>query len=96
MPALVGMTMVLVVLSGALPLESKGLIAKISRFVPSHWANNALSSSIDLVQLNMVTDSKLRSDWQSSIENLNTCLVIVGLFSILFALVTLVRVKRSR
>ena len=32
MPALVGLTMVLVVLSGALPLESKGLVAQFSKF----------------------------------------------------------------
>ena len=96
MPALVGMTMVLVVLSGALPLESKGLIAQLSKFVPSHWANNALSASIDLVQLNLVTDTKLQSDWQSTVTNLTTSLSIVGLFSIVFVLTALIKVKRSR
>jgi hypothetical protein len=96
MPALVGMTMVLVVLSGALPLESKGMISQISRFVPSHWANNALSSSIDLVQLNMVTDSILRANWESSIENLTTCLLVVGAFSFIFAIASLAKIKRSR
>ena len=96
MPALVGMTMVLVVLSGALPLESKGLIAEISQFVPSHWANNALSASIDLVQLNMVTDTTLRRNWESSVQNLTTCILIIGVFSLLFVIATLAKVKRSR
>ena len=57
MPALVGMTMVLVVLSGALPLQSGGLVGQISRFVPSHWATNALSASVDIVQLGFISDS---------------------------------------
>jgi hypothetical protein len=96
MPALVGMTMVLVVLSGALPLESKGLIAQISRFVPSHWANNAISASIDLVQLNLISDKKLQSDWESSVSNLSTSLIVVISFSLIFALISLLRIKRSR
>jgi ABC-type multidrug transport system ATPase subunit len=96
MPALVGMTMVLVVLSGALPLESKGLIAQLSRFVPSHWANNALSASIDLVQLNLISDKKLQDDWQSSVTNLTSCLTIVALFSLVFAFTALLKIKRSR
>jgi ABC-type multidrug transport system ATPase subunit len=96
MPALVGMTMVLVVLSGALPLENKGLIAQISRFVPSHWANNAISASIDLVQLNVISDKKLQSDWESSVSNLSTSLTVVISFSLIFALISLLRIKRSR
>ena len=44
MPTLVGMTMIQVVLSGALPLEASGLINQISKIVQSYWANNALSA----------------------------------------------------
>ena len=96
MPALVGMTMVLVVLSGALPLESTGLITEISRFVPSHWATNALSASIDLVQLSLITEVELQDKWRSTIENMNLSLGYIGVFALLFSTIALLKVKRSR
>jgi hypothetical protein len=96
MPALVGMTMVLVVLSGALPLESKGLISEISRFVPSHWATNALSASVDIVQLGLISDVALQDKWQATVENMTVSVGLVGLFALLFMMVALLKVKRSR
>jgi ABC-type multidrug transport system ATPase subunit len=96
MPALVGITMVLVVLSGALPLESNGLISKVSQFVPSHWATNALASSVNLVQLSLTTDEALLDKWQSTVENMTTSISWVGVFALLFTVISLVRVRRSR
>ena len=96
MPALVGMTMILVVLSGTLPLESSGIINQISRFVPSHWATNALAASVDLVQLALITEKELQNKWQSSVENLVFSLGCLGIFAAIFVIVSLVKVKRSR
>ena len=96
MPALVGMTMILVVLSGALPLESSGLISQLSRLVPSYWATNALSSSIDLVQIALISDSELQDKWRATAENMNLSLGYIGIFAFLFTITTLVKVKRSR
>jgi ABC-type multidrug transport system ATPase subunit len=96
MPALVGMTMVLVVLSGALPLQSGGLVGQLSQFVPSHWATNALSASVDIVQLGFITDSFEQSKWQASSENLTSSLSFVGLFGLFFILVSMLKLKRSR
>jgi len=96
MPALVGMTMVLVVLSGALPLQSGGFVGQLSQLVPSHWATNALSASVDIVQLGFITDSFEQSKWESSSENLSTSLSLVAVFSAIFVLVSLFRLKRSR
>jgi ABC transport system ATP-binding/permease protein len=96
MPALVGMTMVLVVLSGALPLESSGLVGQLSKFVPSHWATNALSASVDIVQLGYITDSFEQSKWESSTSNLTSSLGYVGIFAVLFVLLGVTRLKRSR
>ncbi len=96
MPALVGMTMVLVVLSGALPLESGGLVGQLSKFVPSHWATNALSASVDIVQLGFITDSFEQSKWESSRINLTSSLGYVGIFAVLFVLLSVTKLKRSR
>jgi ABC-type transport system involved in multi-copper enzyme maturation permease subunit len=96
MPALVGMTMVLVVLSGALPLQSGGFVGQLSQLVPSHWATNALSASVDIVQLGFITDSFEQSKWESSSENLSTSLSLVAVFSAIFVLVSLFRLRRSR
>ena len=96
MPALVGMTMVLVVLSGALPLESSGLVGQLSKFVPSHWATNALSASVDIVQLGFITDSFEQSKWESSTRNLTSSLGYVGIFAVLFVLLGVTKLKRSR
>ena len=96
MPALVGMTMVQVVLSGALPLETSGLISEISRFVPSHWATNALSSSVDIVQLGLISDRERQSNWQASVGNIATSLSYIGAFCLAFVTLALLKVKRSR
>ena len=96
MPTLVGMTMIQVVLSGALPLQAKGLVNEISKSVPSYWANNALSASVDIVQLNLTSDVDLQSRWIANSSNVFNSITFVSLFSLLFTVVTLVKVHRSR
>jgi ABC-type multidrug transport system ATPase subunit len=96
MPTLVGMTMVQVVLSGALPLQAKGLINQISMLVPSYWANNALSASVDIVQLNLTSDPDLQLRWAAVTGTFTTSMVWVSAFSVFFLLLTLIRVQRSR
>lgn len=96
MPTLVGMTMIQVVLSGALPLQAKGLVNEISKSVPSYWANNALSASVDIVQLNLTSDVDLQSRWIANSSNVFNSIAFVSLFSLLFTVVTLVKVHRSR
>ena len=96
MPTLVGMTMIQVVLSGALPLQAKGLINEISKLVPSYWANNALSASVDIVQLNLTSDIDLQSRWIATSSNVSNSVIAVGTFCIIFTVITLVKVHRSR
>jgi len=96
MPSLVGMTMIQVVLSGALPLESQGIINRISEFVPSHWATNALSASVDLVQLGFLTDKLQQQKWASTVENMTTSLIYVAVFAAVFVVVSLVNLVRKR
>jgi hypothetical protein len=90
------MTMIQVVLSGALPLQAKGLINQISMLVPSYWANNALSASVDIVQLNLTSDPDLQVRWASVIGTFTTSMAWVGAFSLFFFLLTFIRVQRSR
>lgn len=96
MPTLVGVTMVQVVLSGALPLETQGVINQISMAIPSYWGTNALSASVDLVQLNLTNDPDLQIRWYSSVSNIVTSLIILYGFSLFFILITLIKVRRSR
>lgn len=96
MPTLVGMTMIQVVLSGALPLQAKGFVNEISKVVPSYWANNALSASVDIVQLNLTSDPDLQARWLSNPSNVFNSIAFVSSFSLLFTLITLVKVHRSR
>jgi hypothetical protein len=96
MPTLVGMTMVQVVLSGALPLEAKGVINLVSMLVPSYWANNALSASVDIVQLNLTSDPSLQERWIATSSNAANSLMWVGVFSVIYLGFTLLKVHRSR
>ena len=96
MPALVGMTMVQVVLSGALPLTSGGLIEKLSVLSPSYWATNALSASIDLIQISRITDENQQTKWESSLQNLNQCLWLLLVFVLIFTVISLIRIRKSR
>jgi len=96
MPTLVGMTMVQVVLSGALPLEAKGVINLVSMLVPSYWANNALSASVDIVQLNLTSDPSLQERWIATSSNAANSLSWVGVFSVVYLGFTLLKVHRSR
>lgn len=96
MPTLVGMTMIQVVLSGALPLETKGIINQVSMAVPSYWATNALSASVDIVQLNLTSDPDLQERWVATAANVINSLTVVGLFALIFMAITLAKVRRSR
>ena len=96
MPTLVGMTMIQVVLSGALPLETKGIINQVSMAVPSYWATNALSASVDIVQLNLTSDRDLQNRWVATATNVTNSLTVVGLFALIFVAITLAKVRRSR
>ena len=64
--------------------------------VPSYWANNALSASVDIVQLNLTSDPDLQIRWASVAETLTTSMAWVGAFSLFFVLTTFLRVQRSR
>jgi hypothetical protein len=96
MPALVGMTMVQVVLSGALPLSTGGAIDKLSIFSPSYWATNGLSASVDLVQISRISEPAQQEKWSSSISNLSQSYWHLLLFVLLFSIGSLMKVRKTR
>ncbi len=96
MPALVGMTMVQVVLSGALPLTTGGVIDKLSIFSPSYWATNGLSASVDLVQISRINDPDQQEKWASSVSNLSQSYWYLGLFILIFSMGSLLKIRKSR
>ena len=96
MPALVGMTMVQVVLSGALPLSTGGVIDKLSIFSPSYWATNGLSASVDLVQISRIDDPDQQEKWASSVTNLSQSYWYLLGFVLLFSLGALLKIRKSR
>lgn len=95
MPALVGMTMILVVLSGALPLENAGIVSKISRLVPSYWSTNGLAASVDLIQLSSISDKTQQLKWEASLSNLILSLNYVLLFCIFFSILSVVSLRKK-
>lgn len=96
MPALIGLTMLQIILSGALPLQSGEVVQNLSKLMPSYWATNALSASVDIVQLTLVGDDLTQTKWESSSANFLNGIYLTFLFTLAFYLCTLAKLKRSR
>ena len=96
MPTLVGIIMVQIILSGLMPIDFKGVIEKISPFIPSYVATNGLAGVTNLAQTTFVQDEKLLLRWETSFENSYSSLSQLGFFLVLFfALTTFVMQKRD-
>ena len=96
MPTLVGIIMVQIILSGLLPIDFKGVIEKMSPFIPSYVATNGLAGVTNLAQTTFVQDEKLLLRWGTSFENSYSSLSQLGFFLVLFfALTTFVMQKRD-
>jgi ABC-type transport system involved in multi-copper enzyme maturation permease subunit len=96
MPTLVGIIMVQIILSGLLPIDFKGVIEKMSPFIPSYVATNGLAGATNLAQTTFVQDEKLLLRWGTSFENSYSSLSQLGFFLVLFfALTTFVMQKRD-
>ena len=96
MPALIGLTMLQIILSGALPLQAGEVVENLSKFMPSFWATNALSASVDIVQLTLVSDENIQIKWESNPANFLNGLFLISIFTLVFYLCTLIKLKRSR
>lgn len=66
LPTLVIVTMVQVVLSGALPLRFEGLLNLVGPFVPGYWAFEAMASAINL---SVLIGDPLSGNWAPTAGN---------------------------
>jgi ABC-type multidrug transport system ATPase subunit len=96
MPTLVGMTMVQVVLSGALPLDTSGVISQISQIIPSYWITNGFAASVNLVQLARIENIDLQQRWKSEAVVVSQGFIAMGIFCALFLSLALIKIRRSR
>ncbi len=96
MPTLVGMTMVQVVLSGALPLDTSGVISQISQIIPSYWITNGFAASVNLVQLARIENIDLQQRWESEAVVVSQGFIAMGIFCTLFLSLALIKIRRSR
>lgn len=95
MPALVGVTMIQIVLSGILPIESGKFISKVSALMPSFMATNAYASVTDLAEITFTQSKSLLTRWSPTSGNMLLMLVELTLLSLLFALISLYQLQKK-
>jgi len=96
MPTLVGVTMIQVVLSGALPIATGGFLATISHLIPSFWATNGLAAITNIVKTTLVTDHGLKARWAHSVTTVDQSIVLLLIFSLIAVLGCGYRITKDR
>lgn len=80
LPILVVLTMVAIVLSGAIPLRFPDMLTVIGWIDPAYWAMNALGISTDLNQLTGLDNSELMSQWAGGAGAWWGNMTVLGMF----------------
>lgn len=70
MPILVALTMVQVVLSGAVPVSVDWLLDVLGPIVPAYWIMNMLAATVDLNALSFIEETDYLTAWESEVSNL--------------------------
>jgi ABC transport system ATP-binding/permease protein len=83
MPALVGITMVQVVLSGSLPIAGGKFLSAIAHLVPSYWATNGLAATTDLSNTTLDSNASLKIRWEHSSSTIVKSLIFLLIFNVL-------------
>jgi ABC-type multidrug transport system ATPase subunit len=98
LPALVLLTMIQVVLSGAVPLRFDWVAESLGVINPAYWAMNALSASTDLNALMGNSGRQAVLLWESSSANWLYSMGILGLMGLLLtsAVLVLGPLRKSR
>jgi hypothetical protein len=96
MPILVGVTMIQVVVSGAVPLSVEEILGSVSNFVPAFWSTNMLAATIDLNSLSFLLSADYFDFWDATSTNwVVSASVLAGAF-LLFIVATILRVSTVR
>jgi len=78
LPALVVITMLQVVLSGAVPLRFDSLAESLGLVNPAYWAMNSLSTSIDLNALMGYSGTDVVLGWEATVANWTYSMGVLG------------------
>lgn len=95
MPALVGVTMIQIVLSGILPMEAGRSISKISSLMPSYMATNAFASVTNLAEITFTQSKSLLARWSATSGNTLLMLTELIILCILFASLSLYKLQKN-
>ena len=96
MPVLVGVTMIQVVLSGAVPLSIEEILGSISNVVPAFWSTNMLAATIDLNSLSFLLTADYFDFWDSSSGNWFVSASVLGGAFLILIVATILRVSTVR
>ena len=96
MPALVGFTMVELVLSGALPIATNGFINTIAKLSPSYWATNSIAASTNLLKIAQVSSSNLKSRWVYLSTTVTNSLIMILGFMVVCITLAYLQLRRKR
>ena len=94
MPVLVGVTMVQVVLSGAVPLSIEEILGTISNAVPAFWSTSMLAATIDLNSISFAQSSDYFDFWESTSSNWYLSAGVLSGIFVLFIVATILRVSK--
>lgn len=84
MPALVVVTMVQVVFSGAVPLVSDQILEIAGTLNPSYWAFNGLAAITDLNELMGYSDEAVVDEWEHVSSSVSDAISVMGIFGVAF------------
>jgi ABC-type multidrug transport system ATPase subunit len=94
MPVLVGVTMIQVVLSGAVPLSIEEILGTVSNAVPAFWSTNMLAATIDLNSISFSQSDDYFDFWEANGSNWNlSAIVLAGMF-VFFIIATIFKVSK--
>lgn len=94
MPVLVGVTMIQVVLSGAVPLSIEEILGTVSNAVPAFWSTNMLAATIDLNSISFAQSDDYFDFWEATSSNWNlSAIVLAGIF-VFFIIATIFKVSK--
>jgi ABC-type transport system involved in multi-copper enzyme maturation permease subunit len=95
MPTLVLLTMIQVIISGALPIRLDWLINSSGLVNPAYWGMNALGASTDLNIVTGLYGEKSHARWNHLAENYNFPSLILLIFSLIFLFIAYFSLNRK-
>ena len=94
MPLLVGIVMIQIVLSGALPISTGRWMQVVGQVMPSYMSTNALASTTNLAEITLVQSKSLLARWVPTTDNVYIMLAQLGSITLLLATLALVNLQR--